>query len=243
MKPLPLAGRRPRFAAVVGLLAAASAVLGVARLASAYLGPGDRPNDPFAGLPEAEQRARQAQESQRSDATRFELRQRFAQSGQDPRSLERTRRMAITDPPAASFREAVAAADIVVRGTVVALDFADPSARGIVTTIAVEAVLKGPPLDQVLVEQVGDLDVDTDGDIVLGEADYAPVLFKGDQAFLLLTRRPDGSGRYLVQPWSGQYPVQAGRVAPLPANAAIGASARGNSVAAFEDALRVAAAR
>lgn len=166
--------------------------------------------------------AKHQQLGEASDAAALAASRNFLAKGGDPKLLPRAHRMAVASAPPQTLKEALQAADLVVSGEVLDTDFVGKSHKempGNLVQFRVSESMKGEAKGILSIQQPGNIEVDpSTGNLVLGYSDYAPVMFPGER-YLLFLKRVEGTDRFYVLPYVGQYGLDAeGRLAPLEGN-------------------------
>ena len=195
----------------------------------------DAPCNPEAGLSDPEREALH-QRLWNEFVTRYTVWLNSLDIGKlDLHSLPRGELSALYVPGQPSLREAVARADLIVVGRVLAIRPTPFS--GMVTTFSVDGALKGPAAPTVVFTQTGGLEPTQDwSGIVIAEGGNGAMLLPGDRAVLLLEWTSLG---YEIQSSSGWYQVVNGVVQPNSLNT-WGASIDGIAEAAFLQQLQAA---
>lgn len=212
-----LAGLRPLRVPV--LLAAGTLVLLLLARASHVFG-----SDPAdeSQLSYDQRVAKHRQLGEASDIAALAASRSFLAKGGDPRLLPRAHRMAVASAPPQTLKEAFLAADLVVGGEVIDTDFVGKSQKempGNLVRFEIEETLQGESNGAVSIQHPGNIEVDpSNGQLVLGYSDYAPVMFPGER-YLLFLKMVEGTDRFYVLPYVGQYAVGSdGRLTPLEGN-------------------------
>ncbi len=193
------------------------------------------PPNPCAGLSDAQCEALHAQWRQEWEQRYTAWVNNLDLSKVDLGSLSRGKLAADYAPGEPSLRAAVAKADLIVVGSVVA--FNPTPFSGLPTTLSVDQTLKGPESPTVVVTQAGLLEPDDNWTTIrLVEAGSGAILLPGDRAILLLEKTRLG---YEIQSVSGWYQVVDGLVRSNRENT-WGSSVDGLTEAAFVQQLRAA---
>jgi hypothetical protein len=162
----------------------------------------------------------------------------FKAQGRDPHSLRRVTVATTYDPGPGALRQAVGAADLVVKGRVLSVEFRAKAFGGVgeaISTIDVSETLKGVPGSRVTVVQPGGPMASQDGAGILAQTDTDELVLPGDEVILLL-RKPVQSHATTV-PAAGVYFIRGGFVQPEASNR-FGATLRGERAVDFVAALR-----
>ncbi|HEX6029992.1 MAG TPA: hypothetical protein VFY90_01090, partial [Tepidiformaceae bacterium] len=199
--------------------------------------------DPDAGLTPEERLAKHAALRTESDMLRAQFLEDFQRSGTDPRRLERVPIDVDYDVPASSLQQAISDAEIVVLGRVKSVEFRYEG-NGIIVnylTVDVEQTFKGTRSSgTITVAQLGGPEQIFHGDgsqhTVLAETPGDPLLFEGDEAFLLLVPAQAQGIFQSSGPFVSQYRVDGGQLRAVDGNP-FGLTIERQSPAEFEAAL------
>lgn len=186
-------------------------LLGVTVTVSAQRGDGSSDADIFRGKSLREIDALVQQISDESERKTIQATADFVARGDDPRSLRRAEQFSIAASPPSTFEESLARAELIVVAEVRSLDLISARAAGrggTLATLAVRDVLLGGSIDTLVLQQPATVEIDVEGKsatgLVLSVPSFAPALFAGDKALLLL-KKADGSEYYYALPFVGQY--------------------------------------
>ncbi len=143
----------------------------------------------------------------------------FNTQGRDPRALRRVTVATTYAPGPLTLRDAVGAADVVVRGRVISVAFRANVYGGIgetVSTVEISETMKGGATSRVTVAQLGGPMASEDGNGILAQTDTDEILLPGDDLILLL--RKSASVHLTTVPGAGILFVRAGLVQPEASN-------------------------
>jgi hypothetical protein len=157
----------------------------------------------------------------------------------DLHHLRRAGMMATFAPPEAStFQDAVARAAVALTGSVTEIRSTPGYVGGLpdsFVTVRVDTLIKGSAPSTIVIHQLGGIvpSLDWTG-AAIEDADPAPILLPGDHAFLLLRSDPFVAGDFVLEFYTGEYPIDgAGMVSVVPGNP-FGSQLSGMSMAAVE---------
>lgn len=224
----------------------AAAVLGAALAIMPALGVGPanpKADNPFAGMSREDRIAAERAVGADVASRQANFVAGFVQSGADLHSLPTANINRLT-VSSASLEDAVAAATLVVRGTVVAQHLDRRNGR-VVSELRVSEAVSGQTQPQsVSVSQVGGPQLNGDTAVLVQTSDD-PILWRGRDYLLLLGPCSDSLSRdeYCTTVGGRQFEIQAaGTIAPAD-NEGWAAALRGTSVAELTERVRAAASK
>jgi hypothetical protein len=197
------------------------------------------PSDPYANMSDA-QKAQAIQSSRAQFEARYENWLASLDLSKIPyRSLKHLDELGLYDPPAPSFVDATARADVIVLGTVRSIR--PTTFDGSYATLDIKRAIKSSPATTLVVHQGGGLRPTADWKgMFIADAPAAPLLLPGDRVMVFLQHGAEG--KLDIQAFSGLYHLESGRVASVRGNP-FAAQIDGKSESAFISVIQGALAR